>query len=88
MLRWPSLATGTDLFVNLFSRLQIEQIGTDSKHKSVLALPQVKDGVLSLVYRSTDSFRLTSRVEIPGVFPGRFPSGAWCGAHMEKSVDL
>ncbi|QTF82067.1 hypothetical protein SEA_FEFFERHEAD_68 [Mycobacterium phage Fefferhead] len=88
MTRRPSLANGTDLFSKVCRCLQIEQIGTDWGHVSVLAFAQVKDMFLTVVYGSTDVFRLTSRVEIRGVFPGGFPRRALCGAHMEKSVDL
>ncbi|ASR78030.1 hypothetical protein I5G95_gp33 [Mycobacterium phage Bella96] len=86
MLRWPSLANGTDLCPNLCRRAQMAQIGTDSKNELVPAFPQVNALKRVLGTDGTDIYGLTSRVEIRGVFPGRVSSSTWCEAHMRKSV--
>ncbi|AKF15249.1 hypothetical protein SEA_SHEDLOCKHOLMES_72 [Mycobacterium phage ShedlockHolmes] len=63
-MRRPSqLATGTDLCQKRAKCLQIEQIGTDRETQSVLAFPQVKDSFKSVVYRSTDVFKLTTLIQ-------------------------
>ncbi|UDL14748.1 hypothetical protein SEA_ILLUMINE_75 [Mycobacterium phage Illumine] len=86
MLRWPSLANGTDPCPNLCRRAQMAQIGTDSKNESVPEFSQVKTHKWALGTDGTDFYGLTSRVEIRGVFPGGLTSRGGCGAHMRKSV--
>ncbi|AHB79605.1 hypothetical protein PBI_VALIDUS_75 [Mycobacterium phage Validus] len=90
MMRRPSPAAGsansTHSVLDSCCAAQIAQIRTDRFDESVLTFSQVNTYKRVLSTDSTDFYGLTSRVEIWGVSAGRFPLGAVCGAHMQKSV--
>ncbi|QGH80449.1 hypothetical protein SEA_BRYLER_74 [Mycobacterium phage Bryler] len=81
-----ALANGTDPCPKACPRAQMAQIGTDRNVESVPAFSQVNTPKRGLGTDGTDIYRLTSRVEIQGVLPGRCQRIALCGAHMQKSV--
>lgn len=64
------------------------QIGTDRCGQSVPVFPQFNTPKDALGTDGTDIYKLGSRVEIPGVFPGRTLRAALCGAHMQKASNL
>ncbi|ASR85271.1 hypothetical protein I5H06_gp33 [Mycobacterium phage SirPhilip] len=79
-------ANSTDLFSKACGSARVARVRTASKNRIVLASAQVKYPFRVVSTDSTDIYRLSSRVEIPTVSPGRLSPSALCGADIRESV--